>query len=59
MKIIKRSGEEMIFDAKKIRNAVEKANLEVIENERLSDWEMDQLTATVEKRSRTWWRIRS
>ena len=49
MKIIKRSGEEMIFDAQKIRNAVEKANLEVIENERLSDWEMDQLTATVEK----------
>ena len=49
MKIIKRSGEEMIFDAQKIRNAVEKANLDVIENERLSDWEMDQLTATVEK----------
>ena len=48
MKIIKRSGEEMIFDAQKIRNAVEKANLEVIENERLSDWELDQQTATVE-----------
>ncbi len=49
MKIIKRSGEEVVFDPRKIRNAVEKANKEVIENERLSDWEMDQLTATVEK----------
>ncbi len=49
MKIIKRSGEEVIFDPAKIRRAVEKANSEVIENERLSDWEIDQLTATVEK----------
>ena len=49
MKIIKRSGEEVVFDPAKIRRAVEKANSEVIENERLSDWEVDQLTATVEK----------
>ena len=49
MKIIKRSGEEVVFDSAKIRRAVEKANSEVIENERLSDWEIDQLTATVEK----------
>ena len=49
MKIIKRSGEEVVFDPAKIRRAVEKANSEVIENERLSDWEIDQLTATVEK----------
>ena len=48
-KIIKRSGEEVVFDPAKIRRAVEKANSEVIENERLSDWEIDQLTATVEK----------
>ena len=49
MKIIKRSGEEVVFDPAKIRRAVEKANSEVIENERLSSWEIDQLTATVEK----------
>ena len=35
MKIIKRSGEEMIFDAQKIRNAVEKANLEVLRSQKI------------------------
>ena len=37
MNIIKRSGEEVVFDGSKIVAAVEKANHEVTEDKRLSD----------------------
>ena len=37
MKIIKRNGEEAIFDIRKIVTAIEKANSAVPENERLSE----------------------
>ena len=37
MKIIKRNGEEAIFDIRKIETAISKANCAVPENERLSE----------------------
>ena len=45
-KIIKRSGEEVPFDASKIRNAIFKANVRNAE-EKFSDEELDRLTAAV------------
>ena len=41
MKIIKRSGIEVDFDINRIRNAIKKANDEVIDSERLSDYHID------------------
>nr|WP_315104052.1 anaerobic ribonucleoside-triphosphate reductase [uncultured Catonella sp.] len=50
MKIIKRSGQESIFDSNKIKLAVEKANDEVIANDlKLSDEEVLQITDNVTK----------
>ncbi len=37
MNIIKRSGQEVIFDVEKIVEAIRKANKEVVENERISE----------------------
>ncbi len=48
MKIIKRSGSEMIFDGYKIVAAVEKANNEVIPAERLSDEQIQHIAKNVE-----------
>ena len=48
MKIIKRSGEEMIFDASKIQVAVIKANKEVAESERLGDDQIGDIVKNVE-----------
>lgn len=47
MKIIKRNGSEMKFDELKIIAAIEKANKEVVETERLSDEEIDNITNNV------------
>lgn len=47
MKIIKRNGAEMIFDETKIKAAIEKANNEVVETERLSDEDIDNMTNNV------------
>jgi transcriptional regulator NrdR family protein len=44
MKIIKRSGSEDTFDIKKIYNAVYKANMEVVHNERLSNEQIQQIS---------------
>lgn len=44
MKIIKRNGQEAIFDEVKITNAIIGANKEVIETERLSEEEIDNIT---------------
>lgn len=44
MKIIKRNGHEAIFDEVKITNAIIGANKEVVETERLSEEEIDNIT---------------
>lgn len=48
MKIIKRSGEEMVFDASKIQVAVIKANKEVVESERLGEDQIGDIVKNVE-----------
>ena len=40
MKIIKRNGSEVTFDVAKIENAIRKANMEVPEDERLTEREI-------------------
>ena len=49
MKIIKRSGQEVEFDRKKIEDAVRKANKEIMESARISDESIVSLAADVEK----------
>ncbi len=50
MKIIKRSGKEDIFDRNKIEAAIGKANVTVVESERLSDEAITEIAAAIEKR---------
>lgn len=47
MKIIKRNGSEVLFDQTKITAAIEKANNEVVETDRLSDEDIDNITNNV------------
>ena len=47
MKIIKRNGQEAIFDEVKITNAIIGANKEVVETERLSEEEIDNITKDI------------
>lgn len=47
MNIIKRNGAEVQFDASKITNAILAANKEVVETERLSDEEIDNITNNI------------
>ena len=47
MKIIKRNGTEVTFDAEKIANAVRKANNEVSEDNRLTEEQIDRITKKV------------
>ena len=47
MKIIKRNGQEAIFDEVKITNAIIGANKEVVETERLSEEEIDNIQMTL------------
>ncbi|HJA02894.1 MAG TPA: anaerobic ribonucleoside-triphosphate reductase [Candidatus Gallimonas gallistercoris] len=47
MKIIKRNGTEVTFDAEKIANAVRKANNEVSEDNRLTEEQIDKITKKV------------
>lgn len=47
MRIIKRSGTEMAFDISKIVAAVEKANKEVVENERLTSEQIREIAKKV------------
>ncbi len=49
MKIIKRNGEEVIFDAQKIVKAIKGANREVPLTEQLSDETIEQIAANIEK----------
>ena len=48
MKIIKRSGEEVLFDGGKIIAAIKKANLTVTEDKRLSDEDIIRIESDVE-----------
>ncbi len=48
MKIIKRSGKEVVFDIEKIIVAIRKANNEVSETERLTDEQIHSLAKSVE-----------
>ncbi|MEE1161549.1 MAG: ATP cone domain-containing protein, partial [Acutalibacteraceae bacterium] len=48
MKIIKRSGAEVDFDAKKIEIAVKKANESVVPSERMSDIQIKRIAEDVE-----------
>lgn len=50
MKIIKRNGKEVQFDELKITAAIEKANHEVVETERLTEEEIDNMTNNVKYR---------
>ena len=52
MKIIKRNGQEAIFDEVKITNAIIGANKEVVETERLSEEEIDNITNDIEYKCR-------
>lgn len=48
MKIIKRSGQETVFDKKKIEEAVRKANKEIMESARITEEQIVNLAADVE-----------
>ncbi len=48
MKIIKRSGSEVIFDVEKILAAVRKANESVVDSERMSEEQIEEIGKTVE-----------
>ena len=50
MKIIKRDGSEVPFDYRKIKNAIEAANAEVAEADRLSETEVGFIVGRIEKR---------
>lgn len=53
MKVIKRSGEEELFDIRKIEAAVEKANSSVSESERATDVERELVARRVEELAET------
>ena len=67
MKIIKRDGREVPYDYEKIKRAIEAANGEVAQEDRLSDTMVGFIVGRIEKRieaagrsvtvekSRTWW----
>ena len=50
MKIIKRDGSEVPFDYRKIKSAIEAANADVAEADRLSDTEVGFIVGRIEKR---------
>jgi anaerobic ribonucleoside-triphosphate reductase len=49
LKVIKRDGSEVPFDNRKIKNAIEAANAEVAETDRLSDREVGFIVGRIEK----------
>ena len=49
MKIIKRSGEEQVFDLEKIVSAISRANITVAEKLRLSEDQIQDIAQTIEK----------
>jgi len=53
MKIIKRSGTEVIFDKEKILSAVRKANESVVDSERMTEAQINAIGENVEKACNT------
>ena len=49
LKIIKRSGEEVLFDVKKIEHAISGANNEVVIDERLTEEQIKEIGRNIEK----------
>lgn len=49
MNVIKRNGQEVIFDITKIQNAIRKANAEVLENQQLSEDDIVYISQQIEK----------
>ncbi|MCJ7854964.1 anaerobic ribonucleoside-triphosphate reductase [Lachnospiraceae bacterium NSJ-143] len=49
MKIIKRNGTEAVFDRSKIVKAIQKANQEAVESDRLTDSQIEDLALDIEK----------
>ena len=49
MKIIKRSGTEVIFDKEKILSAVRKANESVVDSERMTEAQINAIGENVER----------
>ena len=49
MNVIKRNGQEVIFDITKIQNAIRKANAEVLENQQLSEDDIIYISQQIEK----------
>ena len=52
MFVVKRNGEQQLFDSEKIRQAILKANKSVEENERVSDTSVDWVVKLVEEKSK-------
>ena len=49
LKIIKRSGEEVLFNVEKIEHAISGANKEVVEDERLTNEQIIEIGKNIEK----------
>ncbi|MBQ9081376.1 MAG: anaerobic ribonucleoside-triphosphate reductase, partial [Clostridia bacterium] len=52
MKIIKRNGEEAIFNVEKIVNAIRKANNEVFEADKLTEEQIKNIASTVTEKGK-------
>lgn len=50
LKVIKRSGEEVVFEIDKIKNAITKANHEIPKIHQLNPYQIDAIAETIEKR---------
>lgn len=59
MKILKRNGQEVLFDSSKIKRAVEKANTSVTEQEQASKDEISMIAASIEAKCEAMDRIPS
>ena len=49
LKVIKRNGEEVIFEIDKIKNAIKKANNEIGKIHQLNSYQIDAIAETIEK----------
>ena len=49
MNVIKRNGQEVVFDVTKIQNAIRKANAEVLESQQLSEDDIIYISQQIEK----------
>ncbi len=49
LKVIKRSGEEVVFEISKIKNAIQKANQEIPKIHQLNPYQIDAIAETIEK----------